>query len=134
VIDARVIRVSAALIVDDAGRVLLVRKADTAVFMQPGGKPEPGEDAATALVRELAEEIGVHVEAGALRALGTFTADAANEPGHRLVADVFALDADGLVPVPGAEIAELLWLTPAEASALPIAPLTREHLLPLVWA
>lgn len=128
-----VIHVSAAVIVDAADRVLLVRKAGTDAFMQPGGKPEPGEDAATALVRELAEEIGVTVSVAQLRPLGRFTAAAANEPGHSVVAEVFAIDDTGLVPVRGAEIEELLWLTPAEASALPLAPLTREHLLPLVW-
>ena len=128
-----VIHVSAALIVDAADRVLLVRKAGTDAFMQPGGKPEPGEDAATALVRELGEEIGITVSLADLRPLGTFTAAAANEPGHSLVANVFALDADGLEPVCGAEIVELLWLTPAEASARQIAPLTRDHMLPRIW-
>ena len=38
--------VSAAVITDAAGRVLVVRKHGTSVFMQPGGKPEAGESAA----------------------------------------------------------------------------------------
>jgi 8-oxo-dGTP pyrophosphatase MutT (NUDIX family) len=37
------IRIAAALIDDDSGRMLLVRKAGTPWFMQAGGKIEPGE-------------------------------------------------------------------------------------------
>ena len=43
--------VSAAVITDASGRVLVVRKHGTTVFMQPGGKPETGESAAEALAR-----------------------------------------------------------------------------------
>ena len=53
-----IIRVAAALIVDDGGRLLLVRKSGTSVFMQPGGKYEPGETGAQTLARELHEELG----------------------------------------------------------------------------
>ncbi len=127
------IHVSAAIIVDADRRVLFVRKAGTSVFMQPGGKPEPGEDAAACLVRELAEELSLDVPLTALHSAGSFTADAANEPGHTVVADVFHLDGVGLEPVVGAEIAELRWIGRAEASTLPLAPLSRDHLLPLVW-
>ena len=52
------IKVVAALISDDAGRVLLVRKRGTAAFMQPGGKRDPGEDDIAALSREIVEELG----------------------------------------------------------------------------
>ncbi|WP_308220890.1 NUDIX domain-containing protein [Microbacterium sp. CIAB417] len=46
-----------------------------------GGKPEAGETPDLTLRRELAEEIGVELAASDLRALGSFTAVAANEPG-----------------------------------------------------
>src|SRR4030095_347489 len=45
------IRIVAALIRDEAGRVLLVRKRGTAAFMQPGGKRDPGEDDVAAPAR-----------------------------------------------------------------------------------
>ena len=57
--------VVAALMRDDAGRVLLSRRppgkhlAGTWEF--PGGKLEPGESAAAGLARELAEELGIGV-------------------------------------------------------------------------
>jgi len=38
--------------------MLLVRKRGTQVFMQRGGKRDAGEDDATALARELDEELG----------------------------------------------------------------------------
>lgn len=127
------IRVSAALITDAAGRVLFVRKRGTVTFMQPGGKPEQGETAADALARELEEELGLVVDPGALRPLGTHEADAANEPGHRVVADCFALTAEESQVSARAEIEEVRWITRDEASALPLAPLSVEVLLPLAW-
>ncbi|MHB9005113.1 MAG: NUDIX hydrolase, partial [Coriobacteriia bacterium] len=61
---SEVIRVAAALIVDEGGRILLVRKRGTTVFMQPGGKYEPGETAAETLSRELHEELGLRIAPG----------------------------------------------------------------------
>ena len=45
------IRIVAAVIVDEAGRLLLVRKRGTQAFMQPGGKIAPGETLAQAGVK-----------------------------------------------------------------------------------
>lgn len=57
-------------LVADAGRVLITqRRADQSLPLQwefPGGKVEPGEAPVAALARELAEEIGVVVEVGAI--------------------------------------------------------------------
>lgn len=122
---------SAAVILDDAGRLLLVRKAGTTAFMQPGGKPEPGEQPDETLARELWEELGVRIPTAHLRSLGRFTAVAANEPGHLVVADVFAAELGGQLPVVAAEIAELRWVSRADADALEIAPLAREYFLPV---
>ncbi|WP_396644337.1 NUDIX domain-containing protein [Microbacterium sp.] len=126
----RLIHVSAAVITDADGRLLLVRKAGTTAFMQPGGKPEPGESPAETLARELAEEVGLRVEPDALEPLGSFTATAANEPGFAVVADVFRVDIGDQRPIPDAEIAELRWVTAATASGIEIAPLAREFFLP----
>ncbi|HWI30173.1 MAG TPA: NUDIX domain-containing protein [Microbacterium sp.] len=130
---ARHIVVSAAVITDAAGRALVVRKRGTTVFMNPGGKPEPGESAAETLARELVEEIGLEVAPDALHPLGSFEADAANEPGHRVVAEVFRIAAEADAVSARAEIAELRWITPAEAASLALAPLSTEFLLPIAW-
>ena len=81
-----VIRVAAAVILDAGGRMLVVRKRGTAMFMQPGGKIMAGESAVEAVHREVVEELGV--AASAVQPIGRRIADAANEPGHTVEADV----------------------------------------------
>ena len=126
-----VIAIVAALIRDQAGRVLLVRKRGTAAFMQPGGKRDPGEDDATALARELDEELGCRVVAGSARPLGEFVAPSANEPGWTVRAAVYAVDVTGEI-TPRAEIEDIAWIDPVAAHGLTLAPLTRDHVLPLL--
>ena len=62
-----VVQVAAAVVFNDEGRVLITRRADDAhqggLWEFPGGKLEPGEDARTALKRELMEEVGIHITA-----------------------------------------------------------------------
>ena len=89
------IEIVAAVIRDGPAATLLVRKQDTAVFMQPGGKREPGEDDLTALARELDEELGLAIVAGSVRSLGTFRARAANETGREVVAAVYEVAVAG---------------------------------------
>ena len=50
------------LVFDDDGRVLLHRRADTGKWSVIGGLPNPGEEPAEAVVREVFEETGVTVE------------------------------------------------------------------------
>ena len=85
------IRIAAALLVDNRGRTLLVRKRGTRLFMQPGGKIEPDERAATALARELEEELGLAQNPAEFRYLARFAAPAANEPGIAVEAELFLL-------------------------------------------
>jgi 8-oxo-dGTP diphosphatase len=122
--------VVAALIRDDLGRMLVVRKRGTAAFMQPGGKRDAGEDDLTALDRELGEELGCRMVPGSARSLGQFDCAAANEPGWRVRASVYAVNVCGAV-LPQAEIAEILWIDPVAPASIVLAPLTRDHVLPL---
>src|SRR5882757_4228232 len=108
-----IISIVAALIRDQAGRVLLVRKRGTQAFMQPGGKRDAGEDDATALARELDEELGCRVVAGSTQHLGEFVAPSANEPGFRVRASVYAVDVEGVI-APRAEIEDIAWIDPAQ--------------------
>lgn len=121
-----VVEVVAALITDSAGRLVLVRKRGTDRFMQAGGKPEPGETARQALLRELAEELEYVPASERLDHLGRFESAAANEPGHLVRAEVFRVRTDAELH-PAAEIEELLRVSPAEAAALGdrLAPLAR---------
>ena len=122
----RVISVVAALIRDNDGRVLLVRKRGTSAFMQPGGKRDIGESEIAALSREIAEELGCRVVAETARPLGVFDCAAANEPGFRVQAAIYAVDVEGVVK-PRAEIDETIWVDPAQLPDLHFAPLTRDQ-------
>jgi 8-oxo-dGTP diphosphatase len=57
------------LVYDDGGRLLLIQRAHDpgrGLWSIPGGRVEPGEDDAAALVREMREETGLDVAPGPL--------------------------------------------------------------------
>jgi len=60
-----VVHVAVGVLIDDAGRVLITRRADDAhqggLWEFPGGKVEAGESVLGALDRELQEELGAAV-------------------------------------------------------------------------
>ncbi|MEN6542987.1 NUDIX domain-containing protein [Parvibaculum sp.] len=122
------IRVSAvALLRDDA--VLLVRKRGTARFMLPGGKFDAAETPRECAMRELREELGIDIDGDTLLPLGRFSAVAANEPGHVVIADIFTSPLSG-TPDAHAEIEELRWFALREPATPDLAPLLAQHVLP----
>lgn len=133
------IEVAAVIILDAAHRVLTVRKQGTGRFMQPGGKPEPGESAGQTAVREVGEEIGLRLQPDQLTDMGSFSAAAANESDTVVVCHNFMVTYDDAAQEilgalePAAEIAELRWL-PLESlqPADHLAPLLTEQVAPAV--
>ncbi|KPQ22195.1 MULTISPECIES: NUDIX hydrolase [unclassified Halomonas] len=125
---ANVLEIAAAVVSDPDGRLLLVRKHNTSIYMQPGGKIDAGETALEALSRELKEELGLHINQDQLIPMGVHTAPAANEPGVMLEAHLFSLVIDEPVEA-AAEIAEARWVTREEAWQLPLAPLTKAYVV-----
>jgi 8-oxo-dGTP pyrophosphatase MutT (NUDIX family) len=121
--------VSAVCVFDDAGRLLTVRKRGTDMFMHPGGKPEAGESPAQTASRELEEEVGIVLAPAALALLGTWLADAANEPATQIEATVFTAPGTWSAR-PSAEIAEIRWLDLAADLPDDLAPLLTDHVLP----
>ncbi len=134
------IRVSALVIRHPEHReLLMVRKSGTQAFMLPGGKPEPGECARHAIIREVAEELHLELGDDRLVELGTWTAAAANEAGHAVTGTVFAYRGlpGGLnvtAPAVYEEIAEAAWFSfddlPADTAERRFASLTRECVIP----
>ena len=122
------IRIAAAIINNTHGHTLLVRKLGTQAFIQPGGKINPNETPLDALHRELAEEL--NCTPLRTRFCGQFSAPAVNEPRHVVEATVYFVAIEGPV-APASEIAEIAWVDPKNPGQLQIAPLTRDHVLPL---
>ncbi|ARO15242.1 MutT family NTP pyrophosphatase [Ketogulonicigenium robustum] len=125
--------IAAAIITRADGALLLVRKHGTTAFMQPGGKIDVGESPRAALCRELSEELGIDIAPDAPQYIGQFSAPAANEAGHTVTAALFRVTAPPTITVQ-AEIAEAIWLHPDQPALPDLAPLTRDHVLPLVRA
>lgn len=125
-----VINVAAVVMRDPQGRLLLVRKSGTSLFMLPGGKPVGDESFESTVIRELEEELSLLVDRTKLHFTGIFSAAAANEPGYRVVATVFEHPFVGN-PLPRAEIAEFRWQEiEADIVESELAPLILEKILP----
>lgn len=124
--------VSAVVIRDSSGRVLVVRKRGTSKYMLPGGKIETGESPAQAAIRELHEEVGARLDAGLLVSLGDWMAPAANEPDHIVHGFIFE---HPFIPdlTPRAEIDDACWLHPDDMrSRTDLAPLLVTRVLPAI--
>jgi 8-oxo-dGTP diphosphatase len=132
-VDGPVIRIVAAVALNARGEILLVRKRGTSVFMLPGGKPAFEEPALDALEREIREELGCGLDHAACRALGTFHAPAANEPGCTVEAELFASSLVG-DPRPSGEVDEMVWIDPEREVPYPLAQMARQHALRLARA
>lgn len=117
--------VVALALIDSADRVLMQRRpqsrAHGGLWEFPGGKVEPGEGPAAALVREIAEELAIAVDVADLAPL-TFAATPEGEGQRPLVLLLYTcLRWRGdPVPEPGAE---LQWVNSPALSALAMPPL-----------
>lgn len=108
-----------AIITDAAGRLLLIRRGHEpgkGLWSLPGGRVEPGETDAQALVREVAEETGLAVRPGEL--IGSVRRAA---PGGRVfdIRDYAATVAGGTLTA-GDDADDARWARPAELAALPL--------------
>ena len=122
--------VSAVVLRDEQGRILVVRKRGTTRYMLPGGKIETGETPTQAAIRELHEEVGAVLDTEQLHFLGDWITAAANEPNHSVHGYIFEHPLiEGLAV--RAEIEDLLWLHPDDmAQRNDLAPLLTERVLP----
>ncbi|MHB1067920.1 MAG: NUDIX hydrolase [Candidatus Nanopelagicales bacterium] len=119
---ARQIPCVGAVVLDDDGRLLLVRRANPPAQGQwsvPGGRVELGESAEAAVVRELREETGL--EGSVVREVGTVLRDAPG--GWVYVIRDFLLAVEGAPrPTAGDDASEAAWFAEAEVRALDTSP------------
>ena len=106
-----------AIITDDAGRLLLIQRGhepEEGRWSLPGGRVKPGESDRDALVREVREETGLHVEPG--RLIGAVERPA---PGGA-VFDIYdyAASISGGQLVAGDDAADARWVHPGEIDRL----------------
>ena len=124
------VRTSARAIIQREGKLLVIRYRDDRgdFFALPGGAQWHGESLAEAVVREVAEETGVRVRAGALRFVRECRG---SEQSRSLPADLHQvelffecelLSGDGAATDLDPGQAEALWLTPAELRCLCFYP------------
>jgi 8-oxo-dGTP diphosphatase len=118
--DARIhpIHVVAAVLRDKRGRVLLAQRGEgrhlAGLWEFPGGKVDPGETPAAALIRELREELGIE-----LRRSRPLMAVQHRYPSRRVLLDVHeVIEFDG--EACGLEGQALRWIRPEDMAALPM--------------
>jgi len=108
-----------AVIKDDRGRLLLIKRGHApgaGLWSLPGGRIEPGETDAEALVREMREETGLVIEAGQL--IGSVRRPAAD--GEILDIRDYAATVTGGTLRAGDDAADARWVDDRELAALPM--------------
>ena len=116
---ARRVPCAGAIVRDYAGRLLLIRRGQEpgrGLWSLPGGRCEPGEDAATAAVREAYEETGLVVAAGAL----VGRVERPGPGGVTYVIDDLACAVTGGTLRAGDDADDVRWVGPAELATLPV--------------
>ncbi|WP_250028888.1 NUDIX hydrolase [Paractinoplanes maris] len=110
-----------AVVLDDRGRVLMVRRSDTAEWALTTGCLEPGEQPATGAIREVREETGVDVTVE--RVLAVEALDLAVAPNgdqiHWLCIGLLCRYASGDARVNDDESVEVSWFEAADLPPLP---------------
>ena len=108
-----------AAVIDDAGRILLIRRADNGLWAMPGGALEVGETPAEGVVREALEETGVRCAPVAL--VGVFDSRYCGTTSrHHLYHFVFLCrPLDGAAPEPASHADEVLDVAWFAEDALP---------------
>lgn len=126
----RVVPTVFALVRDGAGRVLLVRRADSGNWEPPGGRVDPGETAVDAVRREVLEESGVTVKITAVSGVYCDPEHVLVYPALGEVRQQFAvyLHAEAVAGIPGpdgCETSAAAWFTLDELDGLPMHPVVR---------
>lgn len=114
-----------AVVLDDSGRILMIRRTDNDRYAIPGGGLEAGETVSDAVVREVLEETGITVAVADL--VGVFS-----NPEHVIAYDDGEVRQEFSIcfrarPIGGSlrtseESKEVLWVDPAGLDSLNVHP------------
>jgi len=119
---ARIVLVAAVALVDADGRVLLAErpagKSMAGLWEFPGGKVNAGETPEAALIRELAEELGIDVAASCL---APFTFASHMYPDFHLLMPLYVCRKWSGTPA-AREGQRLAWVRPARLADYPMPP------------
>jgi 8-oxo-dGTP diphosphatase len=117
-----IVLVAAVALVDADGRLLLAQrpagKSMAGLWEFPGGKVNPGETPEAALIRELAEELGIDVAASCLAPL-TFASH--TYPDFHLLMPLYVCRKWSGIPT-AREGQRLAWVRPARLAEYPMPP------------
>jgi ADP-ribose pyrophosphatase YjhB (NUDIX family) len=130
--EANSLRVAvSAFVLDDADRLLMIRRTDNDLYALPGGGQEIGETVAQAVVREVAEETGIDVEVTGV--IGIYS-----NPAHVIAYDdgevrqefsiCFRATPTGGKPCTSNESSEVEWVTRKRLDELNIHPSIRRRI------
>lgn len=111
-------------------KLLLYKGKDKDSFVAPGGKPKGTETLEDALKRELKEELNIEISAGDLGVFGTFSAEAATNPGETLVMTVFVVKSWRGAIKANEEGSELIWVTSNVPSEIKVGSIFAHEVLP----
>lgn len=112
------------IVADDAGRILLIRRADNGNWAVPGGAIDLGESMIDAAVRETREETGIECEITGL--VGIFTDPrhvihyTSNDEVRQEFSIVLTGSAVGGEPTASSETSEVRWIEPFRVTELPM--------------
>jgi 8-oxo-dGTP diphosphatase len=117
-----IVLVAAVALIDADGRVLLAQRPRgkhlAGLWEFPGGKVQAGETPETALIRELAEELGIDVAASCL---APFTFASHAYPEFHLLMPLYVCRKWSGIPIPR-EGQRLKWVRPAQLGEYSMPP------------
>src|SRR5438132_9819120 len=122
VVSVKLVLVAACALVDTDGRVLLAQRPSgkpmAGLWEFPGGKVNPDETPEAALIRELAEELGIDVTASCL---APFTFASFSYPDFHLLMPLYVCRKWSGIPS-AQEGQQLAWVRPARLGDYPMPP------------
>lgn len=126
-----IVLVAAVALIDADGRVLLAErpagKAMAGLWEFPGGKVQPGETPEAALIRELAEELGIDVHESCV---APFTFASHGYPDFHLLMPLYVCRKWSGIVMPR-EGQRLRWVRPSQLADYPMPPADKP-LLPML--